>query len=131
MEDRWIPYSSLWWRFWTPRIPLGDRYQEGAFNGYVNGDEDDDDETTMPALDIRRMLANPVIRKIYKKLPYIDVVPVLRPLDQMFPEQQEQREDFVIEATLAAYHSGKAVSTLASTIPPLPRVSMHQAPTAG
>jgi hypothetical protein len=110
MEDRWIPYSSLWWRFWTPQIPLGERYQEGAFNGYSNGDDDDDDpDEPMPALDIRRMLAVPFIRRIYKKLPYIDVVPVKRPYEQMTTAQRQQREQFVIESTLAAYEDGKAL----------------------
>lgn len=113
MEDRWIPYSSLWWRFWTPRIPVGERYQEGAFTGYSNGEDDDDDDdadpSTMPALDIRRMLANPVIRKLYKKLPYIDVVPIVRPWDTMPPDQQADRTQFVTDSTLAAYHAGKAL----------------------
>ncbi|KAK4041227.1 hypothetical protein C8A01DRAFT_45577 [Parachaetomium inaequale] len=111
MEDRWIPYSSLWWRFWTPRIPRGERYQEGAFAGYTNGTGDDDEEdlSEMSLLDIRRMLANPVIRRIYKKLPYIDVVPVKRPYDQMPQSQRDQRDAFVIESTLAAYAAGKAL----------------------
>ena len=25
MEYRWIPYSAIWWRFWTPRIPRGEQ----------------------------------------------------------------------------------------------------------
>jgi hypothetical protein len=107
MEDRWIPYSALWWRIWTPRIPVGDRYQEGAFTGYVG--DDDDDTSDMQLLDIRRMLAMPFIRRIYKKLPYIDVVPVKRPYEQMSPEQRQQREAFVIESTQSAYASGKAL----------------------
>ncbi|KAK4154811.1 hypothetical protein C8A00DRAFT_14095 [Chaetomidium leptoderma] len=118
MEDRWIPYSSLWWRFWTPHIPVGERYQEGAFNGYTNDDsssssDSDDDQATanMALLDIRRMLAVPMIRRIYKKLPYIDVVPVKRPYSQMPADQQRQREAFVIESTLTAYRSGKALYT--------------------
>jgi hypothetical protein len=108
MEDRWIPYSALWWRIWTPRIPVGERYQEGAFTGYA-GDDDDDDTSDMQLLDIRRMLAMPFIRRIYKKLPYIDVVPVKRPYEQMPPEQRQQREAFVIESTQSAYAAGKAL----------------------
>lgn len=107
IEDYWIPYSALWWRFWTPRIPLGERFQEGAFTGY-DGD-DDDDPSDMRLLDIRRLLAKPFIRRIYKKLPYIDVVPVKRPYEQMPPEQRQQREAFIIESTLAAYAAGKAL----------------------
>ncbi|KAH6637253.1 hypothetical protein F5144DRAFT_547249 [Chaetomium tenue] len=110
MEDRWIPYSSLWWRFWTPRIPRGERYQEGAFTGYLNDDDDDDeDPSNMALLDIRRMLAIPLIRRIYEKLPYIDVTPITRPYEQMTPTQRDQRNTFVIESTLAAYTSGKAL----------------------
>ncbi|KAK4120685.1 hypothetical protein N657DRAFT_152442 [Parathielavia appendiculata] len=108
IEDRWIPYSSLWWRFWTPDIPIGERYQEGVFVGYSNGDDDTDDED-LAALDIRRMLAIPFIRHIYKKLPYIDVVPVKRPYEQLSPAQRQQREQFVIDSTLAAYNEGKAL----------------------
>jgi len=80
LEDRWIPYQPLWWRYWTPRIPLGERYQEGAFSGYSNPDDDDDDGTlsNLPAHDIRRARSNNFIRRIYKKLPYIDVVPITR-----------------------------------------------------
>lgn len=108
MEDRWIPYSGLWWRFWTPRIPRGERYQEGAFTGYTN-DDDDEDPSDMALLDIRRMLAIPLIRRIYEKLPYIDVAPITRPYEEMTPAQREQRNAFVIESTLAAYADGKAL----------------------
>ena len=109
MEDRWIPYSALWWRFWTPRIPRGERYQEGAFTGYTNDDEDDEDLSDMALLDIRRMLAIPLIRRIYEKLPYIDVVPITRPYEEMTAAQREQRTAFVIESTLTAYADGKAL----------------------
>ncbi|KAH6845768.1 hypothetical protein B0I37DRAFT_435225 [Chaetomium sp. MPI-CAGE-AT-0009] len=108
MEDRWIPYSALWWRFWTPRIPRGERYQEGAFGGYTN-DDDDEDPADMALLDIRRMLAISWIRRIYEKLPYIDVHPITRPYEEMTFTQQEQRAAFVIESTLAAYADGKAL----------------------
>ncbi|GAB1318254.1 hypothetical protein MFIFM68171_08464 [Madurella fahalii] len=114
MEYRWIPYSSLWWRYWTPSIGRGERYQEGYFDGY-GGDDDSDGE--MPPLDIRRMLAMPFVRRIYKKMPYIDVVPVKRPWEDMSEEQRQQREEFVIESTMAAYNSGKAL---------YPRETIHQ-----
>jgi hypothetical protein len=118
IEERWIPYSSLWWRIWTPSIGRGERYHEGYFSGYTNtnnededddDDDDDDDTEDMPALDIRRMLAMPFVRRIYKKLPYIDVVPVRRPWDDMDEEQQRRRQEFVIESTMAAYDAGKAL----------------------
>lgn len=112
MEYRWIPYSSLWWRYWTPHIGRGERYQEGYFDGYGDGDgdgEDDGSDGEMSPLDIRRMLALPFVRRLYKKLPYIDVVPVRRPWEDMSDEQRQQREDFVIESTMAAYDAGKAL----------------------
>ncbi|KAK4132170.1 hypothetical protein BT67DRAFT_435812 [Trichocladium antarcticum] len=110
MEERWIPYSSLWWRIWTPAIGRGERYHEGCFCGYVSNDEDDDgNPEDMAVLDIRRMLAMPFVRALYKKLPYIDVVPVRRPWDDMDDEQRRRREAFVIASTMAAYDAGKAL----------------------
>ncbi|KAL2145896.1 hypothetical protein VTI28DRAFT_5978 [Corynascus sepedonium] len=110
MEDRWIPYSSLWWRLWTPRIPRGERYLEGAFRGYTNGDDDDGDVelSDLSLLDIRRFLAIRPIWHIYKRLPYIDVEPIQLPHEQMSPAQRSQREAFIIESTFAAYSEGKA-----------------------
>ncbi|KAK4249183.1 hypothetical protein C7999DRAFT_12963 [Corynascus novoguineensis] len=111
MEDRWIPYSSLWWRLWTPRIPRGERYLEGAFRGYTNGDDDDDGDaelSDLSLLDIRRFLAIRPIRHIYKRLPYIDVEPIELPHEQMTRAQRSQREAFIIESTFAAYAEGKA-----------------------
>ncbi|KAL1838051.1 hypothetical protein VTJ49DRAFT_3099 [Mycothermus thermophilus] len=109
MEDRWLPYSDLWWRLWTPKMSRGDRYQNGYFNGYPLTDLDDDESVSdLPIHDIRRLLANPVIRSIYRKLPYIHVDPVVRPYDTMDAEQRRQREQCVVECTLEAYRAGKA-----------------------
>ncbi|KAK4145120.1 uncharacterized protein C8A04DRAFT_10884 [Dichotomopilus funicola] len=117
MEYRWIPYSSLWWRLWTPRIPRGDRYHEGAFVGYVLDDDDavTYDEDGVPDLsglsriDIRRLLAITPIRRVYKKLPWIDVVPITRPVEQMSEEEVRDRKRFVMDSTLDAYEAGKAL----------------------
>lgn len=104
MEEHWIPYSALWWRFWTPSIGRGERYQEGYFDGYPTDDDED-----MPALDIRRVLAIPFVRRFCRKLPFIDVVPVKRPWEDMSAEQRRRRDEFVVESTLAAYNAGKAL----------------------
>ncbi|KAL2130873.1 hypothetical protein VTI74DRAFT_5827 [Chaetomium olivicolor] len=115
IEDRWIPYSALWWRLWTPRIPRGDRYQAGAFAGYGDPNEDNDDPDNpitprdLPPHDIRRILSVPFLRHIYKKTPYIDVVPVTRPWTEMPLDQQLQRVQFIIDSTLDAYRAGKAL----------------------
>ncbi|KAJ4289973.1 hypothetical protein N0V88_006774 [Collariella sp. IMI 366227] len=100
IEDRWIPYSSLWWRLWTPPIPRGERRQAGAFTGYGDPNEDNDDPdnpiTThdLALHDIRRILSVPFLRHIYKRSPYIDVVP---------------RILFITESTLHVYNAGKAL----------------------
>jgi hypothetical protein len=110
IEDRWVPYSSLWWRMWTPPMGREDRYQDGYFNGYVGDDLDEDESLSdLPITDIRRLLAKPVIRHIYRKLPYIWVDPIKRPYDEMGPEERTRRREAVTEITLDAYRSGKAL----------------------
>lgn len=107
MEDRWIPYSALWWRLWTPPLARGERYREGYFTGYPPPDVDDEDP--MPPLDIRRMLAMPFVRRLYKKAPYIDVKPVHRPWDQMTLVERREREAWVVESTMREYDGGRAL----------------------
>jgi len=107
LERRFVPWHTIWWNAYTPHIPRGDRYQDGYFDGYGENDDEDlsDDEMHIPALDIRKAIRNPVLRKIYKRLPYIDVVPVRR------PEHTKERENVVVEITRAMYDQGKALYT--------------------
>ncbi|KAK4112414.1 hypothetical protein N656DRAFT_768553 [Canariomyces notabilis] len=56
-------------------------------------------------------LGNRRLLPILKKIPYLDVEDVRRPWEEMPAEQRQQREEFVIESTMAAYHSDKAFYT--------------------
>lgn len=105
LERQFIPWHTIWWNAFTPPIPRGDRYQNGYFDGYDLGDSDSDSDEPIPRLDIRRTIRNPFFRKIYKGLPYVDVVPVQR------PEHTKEREDLVLEITRAMYDQGKALYT--------------------
>ena len=108
LERRWVPYRSIWWRLWSPKMGRQDRYQDGYFDGYGALDDDNDN---MHALDIRWAVANPFLRKIYKALPYIDVVPVRRPVQDMSEEMLRKRTAFVISVTHQVYNEGKALYT--------------------
>ncbi|KAK3321781.1 hypothetical protein B0H66DRAFT_180810 [Apodospora peruviana] len=109
LERRFVPWHTIWWNHYTPRIPRGERYQDGYFNGY--GDIDSSDDEDVPVLDIRKAIASPFWRKIYKAMPYIDVTPVRRPVQTMTAEQRAERENFVIKITMAMYNDGKALYT--------------------
>ncbi|KAK0712574.1 hypothetical protein B0T26DRAFT_340122 [Lasiosphaeria miniovina] len=104
LELQLVPYQALWWWAWTPKIQRHERYQDGYFDGY--GESEDGH---VPPLDIRRAVKHPFWRKVYKALPYVDVVPVKRPWEEMSEEQQQQRKDFVINSTRFMYDEGKAL----------------------
>ncbi|KAM7192566.1 hypothetical protein V8F20_008775 [Naviculisporaceae sp. PSN 640] len=105
LERRFVPWHTIWWNAFTPPIPRGDRYQDGYFDGYDLGDSDSDSDEPIARLDIRRAIRHPFFRKIYKSLPFVDVVPVQR------PAYTKEREDVVIEVTRAMYDQGKALYT--------------------
>ncbi|KAH8887838.1 hypothetical protein GQ53DRAFT_271391 [Thozetella sp. PMI_491] len=100
LEASFIPYRSLWWRFWTPPMGKEDRYQEGYFDGWGEPEEH------MRWLDIRRAINNRPLRLIYKSLPYIDVRPTVPPSDA---DDKVSRAVFASSTTEALYHHGKAL----------------------
>jgi hypothetical protein len=103
VDNGLLPFSSLFWRIWTPPIGRGERYHfENFFDGY---DGDMLWSIVPPFLGNRRLLP------ILKKIPYLEVEHVRRPWEEMPAEQREQRKEFIIESTMAAYHSDRAFYT--------------------
>ncbi|KAM7214725.1 hypothetical protein V8F06_009890 [Rhypophila decipiens] len=94
LRDRFAPLQTIWWIAHTPHVPLGDRYQDGYFDGYNIHHTDD-----------ASPLERSVIRKLHRVFPFVDMVPVERPAHTI------ERDDLVIETTRAMYYQGKALYT--------------------
>ncbi|KAK3936239.1 hypothetical protein QBC46DRAFT_395560 [Diplogelasinospora grovesii] len=98
-EREWTPFQSNWWRYWTPDMGPGDRYPSGRFEGYYREPYDG----LSSLIHTARLVRTPVIRQIYKTMPYVHVRPVVRGWDTMTSVEHGQRIRFVWDSTMHMY----------------------------